>query len=352
MSERGLAESLQDLGLTEYQSKAYIAAVTLGTARPRDLVEESGVPQARIYDVIDDLHELGLVEIQERSGGKQVSAPRPETVLQELRHRKVDRLTETVNSAVSGLERLYSSEGQEEGFVSMVDLRESALRHIRRTIESAEWWLSLALPMDVYDDVETEIADALDRGVTVRLVVPDSDDIDVRSTEFPEALVVRQRALADTMAVADRHYGVSSSDSAEGESQPYIVTQQMNLVFLFQNFYEQFWMASATVQPGRGFPRRYLDPWRAIKEIRPELDAGADLIAEVTGYHNHEEYSGTWEGPIVNYELSGPVEADYTIALPVSAALFLDVDGERVEVGGRKATVAHIAADGLEIRRA
>ncbi|WP_425499275.1 helix-turn-helix domain-containing protein [Natronosalvus rutilus] len=53
---------------------------------PSDIVEESGVPQARIYDVIDYLSDMGLVEIHEQSGGKTVSAPSPEAALEYIRN--------------------------------------------------------------------------------------------------------------------------------------------------------------------------------------------------------------------------------------------------------------------------
>lgn len=68
MDDEDVVSHLQELGLTAYQSRAYVAAVRLGTARPNELAEAAEIPQARIYDVIDDLADLSLVEIRERTG--------------------------------------------------------------------------------------------------------------------------------------------------------------------------------------------------------------------------------------------------------------------------------------------
>lgn len=350
MDEEELMGRLRALGFTEYQSRGYLAAVQLGTARPGELAEEADIPQARIYDVIDDLEETGLVEVQEQSGGKRVTAPAPSAALEALRQRRISELSETVESAIAGLEQLHTPSAPGAAFVTMVSRRASALRHVRRAIDDADWWLTLALPYDLYEDVADEVAAAIDRGVNVRLALP-TEDAQNRDLEFPPGLSVRHRLLGDAIAVADRSYGVFTSDDPRTEETPYIVTQEPNLAFLFQNFFQQFWPASAELQSGGGFPRRYLDPWRAIVDLKDELDAGADLVATVEGYHTRKRRTGRWTGPVVDYELSGPVITDYTQLMPEKAALFVEVDGDVHEVGGRKATAAHLAADGLEIDR-
>lgn len=349
MDDADVLEHLQELGLTEYQSRGYLAAVRLGNARPSDLAEESGVPRARIYDVIDDLGRLGFVDVRERSGGKEVTAPPPEVVLEQFRKRKVTKLSETVESTVSELERVHDPTEASTGFVSMVGLRESAIRHIKQAISGADWWLSMAVPLELYLDVADEVESAVDRGVNVRLVLPSEDAETADLTDLPDWMEVRHRALADTLIAADRTYGVFSSRSPRTEEEPFIATQVENLVFLFQNYFEQFWTGSARLQTVETFPRRYLDPWRVLKDLADDIDAGADFSVRVEGYHTGDQRTGTWEGPLVDYELSSPDPADYRVVLPVKAALFLDIDGQRTEVGGRKAVLAPIAADGLEV---
>lgn len=345
MSEPRVIERLQELGLTEYQSRAYLAAVKLGRARPGDLAEESGVPQARIYDVIDDLQEEGLVEVHAQARGKEITAPSPQTVLNQFKRRRIDDLTETVSAAASELEGFYHrTEENPDAFVTMVEREESALRHARQAIEKAEWWLTLSVDAAIYRALRPEIEAALDRNVTVRLVLfGDEDD------EFDDRLRVRRRRTADTFVAADRKYGVFNSKHPDSSGQPYIITQERNLVLLFQDRSEQIWPTSEVVQAGAGEPHRYLDPWHAIVDREADLDAETDLYATVRGTTTDTRRQDTWEGEIVDYEITGPTDGDYTIAAPVEASLTIDTDDGRKTVGGWKATIEDIAADGLEI---
>jgi sugar-specific transcriptional regulator TrmB len=351
MSEIQLVDQLQDIGLTEYQSRAYVAAVSLGTATPGELADESEVPQARIYDVIEDLSEQGFVEEQIQDDTKVVSAPDPGVVLEEFKDRHVDEFNTTVQSAISDLSRMYQRETNTGGFVSMVSLEKSARRHIRRAIDDADWWLSLSLPQATYDAVADEVTTAIDRGVTVRLVV--HDDIDATGEQersLPADVNVRHRSIADTLAVADRSYGVFSSELPHADSSPYIVTQEANLVLLFQNYFQQFWSTSEVVQTGNSFPRWYLDPWRVITDLGTALEE-MSLTARVIGYRSAEDRDGKWTGEVVGSELAGPVESDFTSALPVRATLRVDTGDELLTVGGWKATVEDVAASAIRLER-
>jgi sugar-specific transcriptional regulator TrmB len=348
MTDAQLVERLQEIGLTEYQSRAYVAAVGLGTATPGELADESGVPQARIYDVIDDLSDDGLVEEQVRDGNKVVSAPEPDVVLEEFKTRHVDRFSATIQSAVSDLSRLYQRETNTDGFVSMVSLEKSARRHVRRAVDDADWWLVISLPSETYEAVADEVAAAVDRGVTVRLVAHGDWERDDRA--FGSGIGVRRRSIADTLAVADRGYGVFNSDLPHADSSPYIVTQEANLVLLFQNYFEQFWSTSEVVRAGDGLPRWYLDPWRVIADLGDDLAAGAYEV-RVVGYRSAENRDGEWTGEVVDAELAGPVAGDFTSALPVRATLHVDVGEEVLTVGGWKATVEDVAASAIRIDR-
>ncbi|MFB6151187.1 MAG: TrmB family transcriptional regulator [Haloarculaceae archaeon] len=356
MDEAELTDELQEVGFTKYESSAYVAAVSLGSASPKELADSSEVPRARIYDVIDDLREMGLLEVQETGNGKRVQAPPPEVVLDQFRERRIDSFSDRIDAISASLSGLHDDEQSTEGFVTMLSMDESALRHMRRAVEDAEWWLTLALPVAMYDDLAAPLADAVDRGVTVRLVV-DGDEArgaDPRpgrmGPNFPEGLTVRHRPSLDTFVFADRTYGVFNSKHPQEKSQPYIVTQERNLVMLFQIYAEQVWTGSGAIQTDDGLPKRYLDPWRAIVDLRDGLDAGRTYVAEIEGRETHTRSPGTWTGEIVDYELSSPGGGDFAAVSPTKATLTVDTgDGERT-VGGWKATIEEIAAVGLTVR--
>jgi sugar-specific transcriptional regulator TrmB len=358
MDETELVDKLRDVGLTKYQSLAYIAAVSLGTATPNELSDASDVPQARIYDVIDQLQDMALIEVQERSTGKEVQAPPPEAVLEGFKQRHIDSFSSKVHSVASSLDQLHDHQRSSEGFVTMVSLEESALRHIRSAIEDAQWWLTMALPVDLYEAVSDEVAAAVDQGVSVRLLV---DGEEARSADprpgvmgptFPDELAVRHRPTIDTFAFSDRSYGIFNSKHPQEESQPYIITQEHNLVLLFQHYAEQIWTGSREIQTDGGLPRRYPDPWRLIVDLKSHLDDGTPLVAEVHGRETHSRQSRTWTGQIVDYGMGGPVDANFESVVPTTAELTVATDDGEVTVGGWKATIEDVAADGIRVERA
>ena len=56
-------QKMEGFGLTEYQARAYLALLDLGTATASQLPAPSSVPRTRIYSTMQQLHAKGLVQI-------------------------------------------------------------------------------------------------------------------------------------------------------------------------------------------------------------------------------------------------------------------------------------------------
>ncbi len=65
MRVENIIKFLQGLGLNEYEAKAYSALSMTGPMKAGDIAKESGVPQSKIYWVLDDLIEKQFVEVAE-----------------------------------------------------------------------------------------------------------------------------------------------------------------------------------------------------------------------------------------------------------------------------------------------
>jgi len=343
MNRQQLVEELQELGMTQYQAHAYVGAVSLGVSRPPDLAEEADVPQPRVYDVIDRLEEMGLLEVHSRSGGKEVEALPPEVALEEYKNRRVDDLTDTIRSVTSGLSPHFDREESSEGFMTMLRREAAAIRHIRQATNEADWWLTLVLPSDLYTEVADDVIEAVERGVTVRLILRDGDT----DANFPEAMSVRHRLLSNILVVADRSYGIFSSTAPSSAPLPYVVIRESNLAHLFQNYGVHIWPYLSAIQEGSGYPRWYLEPRYMI------LDKGDILrentyTAKITGRWTGDRYMSEWTGTIMDYELTEPTDNPVSSFLG-SARLSVDIGDEVVKVGGWKALSDQIAAHAIEI---
>lgn len=83
MSIEEILKFLENLGLNEYESKAYTALTLLGPSKAGLLSKESKVPQSKIYSVLEDLIDKQLVEVME-GRPKEFKAIAPEIALKSL----------------------------------------------------------------------------------------------------------------------------------------------------------------------------------------------------------------------------------------------------------------------------
>ena len=73
--------SLRDLGLSEYEARAYRALLRSGPTTAKELSRTSDVPMGRIYDVLNGLEQHRLVRSQAASRPKKYAAVEPEVGL-------------------------------------------------------------------------------------------------------------------------------------------------------------------------------------------------------------------------------------------------------------------------------
>ena len=80
MEKDEILKTLQSFGLGEYESRAYVALVTLGPSRAGLISKEAGIPQSKIYETLDGLVRKQLVEVFE-GRPKEFKAISPKTIL-------------------------------------------------------------------------------------------------------------------------------------------------------------------------------------------------------------------------------------------------------------------------------
>jgi len=87
-------ETLQQLGLKEYEARCFVGLTRLSTATAKRLDETTDVPRTRVYDAIRVLEAQGLVEVQHSSPQRFRAVPIPEAVatLRAEYEARIDRL--------------------------------------------------------------------------------------------------------------------------------------------------------------------------------------------------------------------------------------------------------------------
>lgn len=93
---------LEQFGLSNYAARTYVALASLGLGTARDVSQVSEVPRTRVYDAIDELHERGLVDVQQ-SSPKQFWAISAETASRTFEH-DLQHRAEILRTALGELE--------------------------------------------------------------------------------------------------------------------------------------------------------------------------------------------------------------------------------------------------------
>jgi len=81
-------ETLQEAGLTEGESKVYLALLKLGTTTSGSIIEESKVSNSIIYRILNSLIEKGLASFVTKEKTKYFRAADPKRILDYLEERK------------------------------------------------------------------------------------------------------------------------------------------------------------------------------------------------------------------------------------------------------------------------
>ncbi|MHC1589532.1 MAG: TrmB family transcriptional regulator [Candidatus Hecatellaceae archaeon] len=160
----GLENFLKRLGLTEYEAKAYLALLKLGSADAKTLAEASGVPRTRIYDVIHRLERHSLVQRKSRERPAPYTPTPPEVSL-EMRIRQV--LGE-LDSGFKTVQKIYYSSRSEETFDAWVIRGESqtypAAVKLAREVSNLLIFRCASLPPKVFQQMVEALKSAKRRG--------------------------------------------------------------------------------------------------------------------------------------------------------------------------------------------
>jgi len=176
--------SLRDLGLSEYEARAYRSLLDTGPTTAKDLSRASDVPMGRIYDVLNSLETYELVRSQTASRPKKYLAVEPDTALDRLledRKRELEEQADQYEAIVAELsQQLDAAEPVQEPFWTAAVGPAETVDLLLERLAAADDELLLvgSVPAegvdltDAADRVVDEIERCLERGVGVSMLLP------------------------------------------------------------------------------------------------------------------------------------------------------------------------------------
>ncbi len=165
---------LRQLGLTEYEVKAYLALLKTEPTTAYKLGKLSGIPTGRIYDVADNLVSKGMISVLSGKP-KYLKAINPKIAVSALLTKKENewkKNKEQINKIISKLEKkkiqeepITLSKGRESFYYNILDIYNLAQKEILTIVGGLT-----AVKKGV--DLETVSKIALKRCVKHRMIVP------------------------------------------------------------------------------------------------------------------------------------------------------------------------------------
>ncbi len=331
MEEKEIKSLLKELGLNEYEVRAYLTLIRNGPLTAGELATLSKVPQPRIYDVIRTLMAKGFVTTSQ-GRPKQVIPLSPDSVMDAIK-RRYDEKIETLKAA---LEKLYTPRG-EIGSVTVVKSRITLEEYIRRAIKNSRFHLSIAVPMELLDRLEDDLGVKRD-SVRINLFVYGEGEVppiatEIRMREVPDPIIIIQDR---DMGIYLPYEALTAGSSLHGYG---LVIHDNNLLFMLDRyFYHALWPTGRVVyreERALRLPREYIHIRELVSDLRRFSIQNAKV--EVFGRFVRSGEPVHLVGRIVEfYEDKGKVISNITVETE---------DGERHVVGGWNASLEDIEAE-------
>lgn len=164
--------ALKELGLTEYETRAYVGLVSAGPSTAGDLSETSELPHSRIYDVLSKLEKRGWVESQSGRPARYRAKP-PSEALRLVKIKQNEKFKEASETIQQELKPLYEKKGEvEKPEVWTIRGNQEILGRIEEMFADAEIEILITIPTfpDEFSDLKDFIPLLETKNLDLRLL--------------------------------------------------------------------------------------------------------------------------------------------------------------------------------------
>ncbi|WP_262175130.1 TrmB family transcriptional regulator sugar-binding domain-containing protein [Haloarcula laminariae] len=350
MTRDRLRENLRLLGLSAKEIAVYLTILDHGTVTVSRVVDESDVSQRHVYQMCEQLDERGLVVLNDHV--------RPSVV----RAQRADSAVSSIDARLAELEADIESELADQDVadleVELIKSGQTLAKRWRRDIDAAEAEVFICLPAAVFDRFTDALADALDRGAAVYVLVTDPglDAFDTAALEEcatlartwayePQPLLTVDR---ERMALDDPGFLVGGGDGSAISLTRSAVTGN-----LFSTYLGNFWrLATEVYRCDRDpLPQSYPTLRNALVQATLYERAGVDLTATITARDmTTGEIVELASVPIL--EVRQGLMDPFSNEFPIENSVHVGHDGEVVTVGGVSAVIEDYEAMDIRLERA
>ncbi|WP_123537787.1 TrmB family transcriptional regulator [Halosimplex salinum] len=344
MEEDELLGGLEDAGLTTYQSEAYLTLLDMGVSPAVDVARNCSIPVPRIYDVLNELEQMGYVETLDRET-LHARAREPAEFVQDL-HERSDR----ISAVADEIEDRWEASPLGDSKMNVTKRVETVLDHAEDLIREAESSVDLALTDEQLVAYESALDEAMDDGVVVRASVVPAEGIDLAEHPVSDVVTeIRERPIPGPFcALVDRTKACLAPTTRM--SDPYgVVIDDDIMPFIFRWYFQTcLWAVWDTVSCNRGGSPVYVSLEEFIRDIYPLWRDDAVVSVTVRGTETESGTDREVSGVLVDVQYSAAsVTSNQTpslVDLSGQAAITLWTPEGRCSVGSWGALLEDIEA--------
>ncbi len=250
---------LQDLGLTDYEIKVYLALLDEPGSQASEIGRSSKVPVSKIYEVLANLERKGWVESQQVRPAKYYPKS-PSTALQAFRMRFERELKTNEEYLLHELMPRYEKkESQERPEIWIIRGEYNILAKVRESIDRCKRELLAVVPPalnDVIDLIVPTLAEIGKSGVKIRIMLSNRVSADSlrRISEISDLRLKENMfgggVICDAREVVLLLGGGTSNSAESSDSALAIWSDHVGLASFGKNYFEFLWFEASPYAVG------------------------------------------------------------------------------------------------------
>jgi sugar-specific transcriptional regulator TrmB len=202
MIENSLIEKLQSFGLNQYEAKAYVSLLSIGTSNAYNISKASGIPRSRIYDILESLTNSGVVMFEETSDKvKNYTALPSDVFLERIR----EEWSCNYNDVEKELKLIEAKEKKDDIYVSTVKGEKNILTFCRNLINDSKERVVISIWNNMYSELLPDLQKCIKRGCKVSGITFE--------VENPISVLEKHRTSKIHNSVEKKPWFILSSDS-------------------------------------------------------------------------------------------------------------------------------------------
>ncbi len=247
-------QTLEDLGLTARQANVFLVLAKLKISTARAIAVASRQPRQDVYKVLEELHQLGLVEKQLTTPTKFTASPLDETLSGLLNRsvKKASELRRRTRNLVKNLRQIDSDTMPEEGKVMCIPGGEPVILKIKKSIENSKQSIDAVSPQKYisqgYFYLAETLQKAMQRGVKIRFITC----LDETNQQFSvpnllagnknfENITIKNHANSRFCIYDNKEVSVVLSPNEDFSKPSILWSNCTGLVETYQDYYETLW---------------------------------------------------------------------------------------------------------------